>query len=463
MDFRELQEFCETGTITPGRMRAVDKNSMALGVSGPQLMEAAGLAVTAAVRESAPSRVLVLCGRGNNGGDGLVVARHLQECVVDVIYPAYGSATPGFLAQLDSLRACSAALHAVRLLAEVEALAPLFEQADVIVDAMLGTGVEGTPREPLATMVGLMNASPARVVTTDVPTPGTRSDLIVTFHRPKEPGGRVAEIGIPLAAEICTGPGDLMMLRPKGATAHKGVGGEVLVVGGGPYQGAPYLAALAALRAGADIVRVASPVALPAPDLIHVPLAGNRIGTEHLETLVPLAERADVVLCGNGLGTESHAVVTALAPHARRLVLDADALRLPLPAGNETIYTPHAAEFARMTGGGALPADLAGRARAVRAAVPEGAAVLLKGAVDIVSDGARVRFNRSGCPAMTVGGTGDVLAGLTAGLFCRLSPFDAACLAAYASGLAGEAAAAGRDAGMTATEMLEKIPQVLYG
>ncbi|QSZ67834.1 NAD(P)H-hydrate dehydratase [Methanofollis aquaemaris] len=462
MDFRELQEFCETGTITPGRMRAVDKNSMALGVSGLQLMEAAGCAVVAAVRESAPSRVLVLCGRGNNGGDGLAVARHLQDCEVDVIFPACGSATPGFLTQLTALRACPAALHEVRLPTEVEALAPLFERADVIVDAMLGTGVMGTPREPLATMVMLMNASAARVVTTDVPTPGARSDLIVTFHRAKEPGGRVAEIGIPLAAEVCTGPGDLMMLRPKGSAAHKGVGGEVLVVGGGPYQGAPYLAALAALRAGADIVRVASPVALQAPDLIQVPLAGGQIGTEHLETLVPLAERADVVLCGNGLGTKSHAVVTALAPHARRLVLDADALRLPLPAGQETIYTPHAAEFARMTGV-TLPAGLADRARAVRAAVPEGATVLLKGAVDIVSDGRRVRFNRSGCPAMTVGGTGDVLAGLTAGLFCRLDPFDAACLAAYASGLAGEAAAAGRDAGMTATEMLEKIPQVLYG
>lgn len=462
MDFRELQEFCETGTITPERMRAVDRNAMALGVTGPQLMEAAGGAVTAAVRESAPSRVLVLCGRGNNGGDGLVVARHLQEMEVDVVYPACGSATPDFLAQLAALRACPAGLHEVRMPSDVEALAPLFAEADVIVDAMLGTGVQGTPREPLATMVGLMNASPARVVTTDVPTPGARSDLIVTFHRPKAPGGRVAEIGIPVAAEVCTGPGDLLMLRRKEAAAHKGVGGEVLVVGGGPYQGAPYLAALAALRAGADIVRVASPVPLQAPDLIHLPLAGERIGPEHLETLVPPAERADVVLCGNGLGTGSHEVVAALAPHARRLVLDADALRLPLPAGHETIYTPHAAEFARMTGV-ALPDGLAARARAVRAAVPENAAVLLKGAVDIVSDGARLRFNQSGCPAMTVGGTGDVLAGLTAGLFCRLSPFDAACLAAYASGLAGEAAAAGRDAGMTATEMLEQIPQVLYG
>lgn len=460
--FEDLREFCETGVITPERMRAVDRNAQALGVSGLQLMEAAGLAVTAAVRESAPSRVLVLCGRGNNGGDGLVVARHLQECEVDVVCPAYGSATEDFLAQLSALRACPAAVHEVRVPADVEALASLFERADVVVDAMLGTGASGVPREPIASMVALMNASPARVVTVDVPTPGARSDLAVTFHRPKAPGGRVAEIGIPLAAEICTGPGDLMALRPKGSSAHKGAGGEVLVVGGGPYQGAPFLAGMAALRAGADIVRVASPAYVENPDLIHVPLSGRAIGEEHLPLLLPLVEKADVVLCGNGLGTESHEVVTALAGHAKRLVLDADALRTPLPAAQETIYTPHAAEFVRAFGRPLLSSHH-DRAVAVRGAVPEGAAVLLKGAVDIISDGGRVRFNRTGCPAMTVGGTGDVLAGLTAGLFCRLPAFEAACVAAYANGIAGEAAAAGRDAGMTATEMLARIPEVLYG
>jgi len=461
-DFRELAAFCEGGIITPERMRAVDRNASALGVSGLRLMEAAGFALALAVRESVPERVLVLCGRGNNGGDGLVAARHLQDLAIDVVVPAYGSATPEFLAQMAALRHCAVAVHEVAVPAEVEALASLFEQADVIVDAMLGTGVYGAPREPLASMVGRANLSAARVVTADVPTPGMRSDLVVAFHRPKAPGVRVAGIGIPVAAEVCTGPGDLLCLRPKGPAAHKGAGGEVLVVGGGPYQGAPFLAGMAALQAGADIVRVASPAYVPCPDLIHVPLAGAVVGVEHLEMLIPLARRADVVLCGNGLGAGSHAVVEALAPIARRLVLDADALRIPLPAGAATIYTPHAAEFARMTGR-PLSGSLANRASAVRESVPAGAAVLVKGAIDIVSDGERVRFNRTGCPAMTVGGTGDVLAGVAAALFCRLPTFEAACAAAYANGRAGEAAAAGRDAGMTATEMLAHIPEVLYG
>ncbi|MDK2974627.1 MAG: ADP-dependent NAD(P)H-hydrate dehydratase / NAD(P)H-hydrate epimerase [Methanofollis sp.] len=461
-DFRELAAFCESGVITPERMRAVDRNAAALGVPGLRLMEAAGLALALAVREYAPERVLVLCGRGNNGGDGLVAARHLQDLAVDVMVPACGSATPGFLAQVAALHHCAVTVREVTTPADVEAFAVLFERADVIVDAMLGTGVRGAPGELLASMVGRANGSAARVVAADVPTPGIRADLVLAFHRPKTHGARTAGIGIPIAAEVCTGPGDLLCLRPKGPGAHKGAGGEVLVVGGGPYQGAPFLAGMAALRAGADIVRVASPAYVPCPDLIHVPLSGPVVGAGHLETLIPLAERADVVLCGNGLGTGSHAAVQAVAGVARRLVLDADALRPPLPVGAATIYTPHAAEFARISGL-LLPDRLADRARAVRESVPAGAAVLLKGAVDIVSDGTRVRFNRTGCPAMTVGGTGDVLAGVTAALFCRLPAFEAACAAAYANGRAGEAAAGGRDAGMTATEMLGHIPEVLYG
>ena len=128
------------------------------------------------------------------------------------------------------------------------------------------------------------------------------------------------------------------------------IGGEVLVIGGGPYQGAPYLAGLGALRAGADIVRIASPVFEPIPDLIYERLEGERIGEEHLERLRVLAAHADAVVCGNGLGPDSHAVMCAIASSCKKAVIDADALRLPLPvAQEETLYTPHAGEFMRIT------------------------------------------------------------------------------------------------------------------
>ena len=105
----------------------------------------------------------------------------------------------------------------------------------------------------------------------------------------------------------------------------------MLVIGGGPYQGAPYLAGCGALRAGADIVRIASPVFLAVPDLIYERLFGDRIGEEHTERLIALAEDADVVVCGNGLGLESHGVVLAVAPYCKKVVFDADALRSAAP------------------------------------------------------------------------------------------------------------------------------------
>jgi NAD(P)H-hydrate epimerase len=235
----------------------------------------------------------------------------------------------------------------------------------------------------------------------------------------------------------------------------------VLVIGGGPYQGAPYLAGLGALRAGADIVRIASPVFEPIPDLIFERLEGNVIGPEHTERLIALAKKADVVVCGNGLGSESHAVVEAVAPHCKKAVFDADALRLPLPgARGETIYTPHAGEFARITGT-ALPDDTAGRARAARKAGIRGN-VILKGHTDIITDGTRVRFNRTGDPAMTVGGTGDVLAGVAGALLCHLPAFEAACIAAYVNGRAGSDAVAERGGGILASDIVDKIPSVVF-
>ncbi len=186
------------------------------------------------------------------------------------------------------------------------------------------------------------------------------------------------------------------------------------------------------------------------------------IGPEHIERLIGLAEKADVVVCGNGLGTESHDVVTAIAPHCKKAVFDAEALRLPLPkAQGETIYTPHAAEFSRIAGV-TLPEDTIGRARVAKKAGLPGT-VLLKGPIDIITDGQQIRFNRTGNPAMTVGGTGDVLAGIAGALLCQLPAFEAACLAAYVNGRAGEAVVEERGGGMLASDLVDKIPTVLFG
>jgi len=459
-----MQEFLESGVISAERMRAIEQNAIALGHSSLRMMESAGQALANVILSYNPSRVLILCGKGNNGGDGMVAARYLQHLdAVDVIYPdGGGPMTPETTVQASLLKHCSVTLHPIRCAADIEPLSRLFDAAEIIVDAMLGTGASGAAREPLATLVSRANASAAPIVAVDIPTPGTRAARIVSFHRPKLEGADVVDIGIPLDAEIYTGPGDLVFLPARAPGAHKGAGGEVLVIGGGPYQGAPYIAAMGALRAGADIVRIASPAYIPMPDLIYERLEGDVITKDHLETILRLVERADVVICGMGLGRASHDVVLAVAEAAEKAVFDADALVHPLPVAKETIYTPHAGEFARMTG--VEPAaDLVARARSVKAAATAGT-ILLKGPVDVVSDGKRVRFNRTErTAAMTTGGTGDLLAGVAGALFCHLPAFEAACIAAYASGRAGMRAAEERGCGMLATDVLDFIPRELFG
>ena len=456
-----LGEFAEAGVITHERMRSVDANAQALGLSPLQLMESAGRALAEAVRAGDPCRVLILCGKGNNGGDGMVAARHLQDLDPVVCVIAGSGMTAESTRQLRLLSHCRARVIPVQCRDDVLAQADQFAGVDLIVDALLGTGLRGAAREPVRTCVELANQSRARILSADVPTPGIRSDSILAFHRPKAAGSRVADIGIPLEAEVFTGPGDLLMVRKRRPDAHKGNGGEVLVIGGGPYQGAPYLCGLGALRAGADIVRIASPVFEPVPDLIYERLEGDVIGAEHIDRLLPLVDRADVVVLGPGLGSRSHHVVRALAPHCRRAVFDADAIRIPLPEAGEAVFTPHAGEFERMTG--SLPEnDPVARARAVRSAAGAGT-ILLKGPVDVISDGTRVRFNRTGTPAMTVGGTGDVLAGVVAGLFCQLPAFDAACIGAYVNGKAGMAVGKLHAGGMLPTDLLDHIPGELFG
>lgn len=458
VDFRE---FVETGIISPERMRAVDANAQALGVTALQLMESAGKGLADYVRVMSPGHVVVLCGKGNNGGDGFVVARHLcRDAEVTVIALSRDIRSREAVRNFRALSHSRVSVIVAETPDAVCACRDRIAAADVVVDAMLGTGITGGLREPYATCVRVVRESGVPVVAADVPTPGLSATVVCSFHRAKEGSPVVIDIGIPDEAECFTGPGDLRMLPAKGTGSHKGAGGEVLVIGGGPYQGAPYLAGMAAIRAGADIVRVATPNLLPCPDVIVEQTGGPVVCDDDRDRLAGLAERADVTVCGCGLGTESHAVISDIAGYMGRAVFDADALRCPLPAADDTIYTPHAGEFHRMTGC-RLPDDSVGRGRMVRDCGPAGV-TLAKGSCDIISDGTRVRFNRTGTPHMTVGGTGDVLAGIVGALFCRLPAFEAAALGAYVNGCAGESLRNLGD-GLAATDLLAEIPLVLTG
>jgi NAD(P)H-hydrate epimerase len=457
-----LDKFLEEGIISPARMKVVELNAISLGYSSGRMMESAGRALADFARKKSPEKVLVLCGKGNNGGDGMVAARYLvRDTDVEIWSLDNPPASPECELQRRLLGYCDVPIFRFRCRDDLDLLPGRLGDSDLVIDALLGTGSDGQPREPLDTCIAMANKSSVPIISVDLPTPGIQARWILAFHRPKTSGSEVTDIGIPVEAEVFTGPGEVTLLPNRSPLAHKGEGGRILIIGGGPYQGAPYLAGLGALRAGADIVRIASPVFEPIPDLIYECLNGTVINRDHIPRLIELSSQSDVVVCGNGLGDSSHDVVCAIAPYCRKAVFDADALRQPLPNAEATIYTPHTMEFTRMTGI-TPPKDLFGRGCIVQSAAA-GSTILLKGAIDVISDGTRVKFNRTGTPAMTVGGTGDVLAGVTAALFCHLPAFEAASVAAYVNGMAGMAAEKAIGGSLLASDLVNYIPRELFG
>ncbi|MDR5655593.1 NAD(P)H-hydrate dehydratase [Halodesulfurarchaeum sp. HSR-GB] len=473
--------------IDSTEMAIVDRNAVALGVRETNLMESAGNAVARAVRDldRDTPEVAVLAGRGNNGGDALTAARFLADLDPTVHLLGHPDRIRSAVTRekYDALQSAEVATNVIR-----DASALSIGEPEVIIDGVLGTGVSGTPREPERTAIQAINDSEATVVSVDVPSgmdvdtgerPGDSvvADRVVTFHDTK-PGladhenVTVANIGIPPAAERFTGPGDLQRLtRP--TDAHKGDFGRVLVVGGGPYTGAPALAAQAALRAGADLATVLTPEPVAdqvqgfSEDLIVRGLPGTRIEPTHVSTILEAAADQDVMILGPGLGAADptrEAVGQILEAYEGKAVVDADAISVVSAVETDAslILTPHRGEFQQL--GGESADDRDGWATsAAQVAADLGQTLLLKGPHDVVTDGDRTRINRTGNPGMTVGGTGDVLAGVTGATFATLDPVPAAAVAAYLTGTAGDLAAESRNGGLLASDLLGTLPPALGG
>ena len=276
----------------------------------------------------------------------------------------------------------------------------------------------GESHEPESTIIDLINSSGAFVVSVDVPSgfdpdggefeKSVNAGLTLTFHKMKtgllsqnaqQYTGevRVVDIGIPIDAEFFVGPGDIQPFLKRPTISHKGDAGRVLVIGGGPYSGAPALAALGALRAGADIVTVAAPknvsdiIASFSPNLIVRALTGDILVEEDIPIISRLIEKHDVVVMGMGLGTadETLLAIEKIVPLCRKAVIDADALSPQLvPLLNKNmILTPHAGEMKRLSGLD-VPHDLKERIEFIKDfAQKNEVTVLLKGAIDLISDG----------------------------------------------------------------------------
>lgn len=463
--------------------RRLDLNSAELGVSVVELMDNAGKALADAVQGMQPDGPVVLvCGKGNNGGDGYAAALHLLEAGIEAhcvaVRPPAGSEGRQFHDKLPEER-----VETWRSFKQRRK-----DKAGLVVDCILGSGIRGDPRPPYDAAIHWVNRQRSPVVSCDIPsgmgsTAAVKPDATVTFHAKKEGMTKensgtitVADIGIPARAADEVGLGDLTVGYPvPGEESHKGDNGRILVVGGGPYAGAPHYVGLAAYRAGADLVLAHIPGATAAtvrswgPDLlVHDAGASDRLTPEGIDSILDALPDASALVIGPGLGDHPdtvEAVQTILrraAKHHTPTVIDADGLDAVTTAylkqnGRKTVLTPHGGEFK----------DLAGRKGSRRNvesyAAKHRTVVLRKGAEDIVSDGRRTRRCKRGHPTMAVGGTGDVLAGTVAALLGKgAEPFDAACAAAYLVGVAGETAAESWSWGATATDVLHAIPSVLH-
>ena len=457
-------------TITSEEMAVLDVNCEYHGLSRLQLMENAGRGLAEEIlKRFEPCNVVIFAGLGNNGGDAFVCARFLKNFNVKVFLLGRERDIKTEIARrnFEILKKAGYEIHEVR--DEI----PEFE-ADVVIDGILGTGVRGKLGGLFAKAVQIINDSKAYKVAVDVPTglnPDTgvykecvKADLTVTFHKPK-PGllkakevvGElvVKDIGIPSEFERLTGVGDVKKVY-KRFDGHKGVHGRIVVIGGIGYTGAVALTSLACYKAGADLVTTLVPkeiknvVASFSPNLIV-----RELNLKDLDGLNEIMKRHHVAIVG--MGVERSDEFTDFVEeflkleNVRKVVLDASAITKNVPEDVECVMTPHAGEFKRVFGDVSVD-------KAMRVARETNSVILLKGKEDVITDGERVRFNRTGNVGMTVGGTGDVLAGIVGAFFALNDAFWSASAGAFVNGLAGDICCEEMGYNFTAVELIEKIP-----
>ncbi|HUS08389.1 MAG TPA: NAD(P)H-hydrate dehydratase [Bryobacteraceae bacterium] len=458
--------------LTSAQMREVDRRTIALGIPESVLMENAGRRVVEFLEDRfsplSSHRVAVLCGKGNNGGDGRVIARLLTGRV--------------------------AALYVVHSENASDRITGEMRSATLVIDALLGTGIAGVARSRVLELIHEINTGfpRAQVVAVDIPSgmasdSGTsegevaRAGYTVTFTAPKiahvmPPNCdlvgdlRIADIGSPpeLYADVTlhlSQPADFhQLLQPRPKDSNKGMYGHVLVIGGAPGKtGAAEMTGLAALRAGAGLVTVAS----SADRLATLELMTARFPPEDLA-------RYSLLAIGPGLGSEPASIElarTLVTSSEQPLVADADALNALAgfdwhSGGRFRVLTPHPGEMSRLAGISIRDVQKDRLAVALHYAKVHGAVVVLKGHRSVIAlpDG-RAWINPTGSPAMATAGTGDILTGLIAGLTAQFpaARLEAVIAGVYLHGLAGEigAAALGEKC-LIATDLLHHLPEAMH-
>jgi hydroxyethylthiazole kinase-like uncharacterized protein yjeF len=481
---------------TAAEAAAIDAKAIASGTPSYDLMAAAGRAAAAVIRERFPERaahgVTVFAGPGNNGGDGYVVAAELAATGIPVQVRSVGEPRSD-----DARRARSETPHSIAVVAATVDPASGQPARGLVIDALLGTGASGAPREGIAEAIGSINAMRSRgaaVVSLDIPSgvdatsgaaPGVfvRADLTVTFGtmkrgllRNRDASGAIVLVDIGLGASADSTDAmrlldwaDVSRAIPAiSANANKGTRKRLLIVGGAQgMAGAAILAARGALRSGIGMVKLcvapesivavqaAEPTALTAPWPVDDKSLADRLSWAHAVLLGP----------GLGLGASSRALAQrVLAQWRGPVVVDADALTMfegnpeslgEFLKGRPAVITPHAVEAQRLAGADAADIDSGRFEAASRLASRVRATVLLKGVPTVVSDGRRTTVVAAGTPVLATGGSGDILGGIVATLLSQTNdPLEAAGAGAFVHGRAGELAGSGRVRGIALDDVV---------
>ena len=503
-------------------MMVTDYNCEYLGLSRLCLMESAGKSLAEEVGKiavytfSKPVKVIIFTGSGGNGGDGFVAARYLlnRGYDVDIYMLKENIRSPHSKTNLDILlnmkpRLSRLSIYNLKTLEDINNCELACSDADeyVIVDGLLGTGIKGNLQPNIRRAIEIINESKGIKISVDVPSgmdplTGEVSDMAVipdytiSFHKIKTGvrdaeeevvGGLVtADIGIPFEAEYFVNYGDFLRLKNRDSKSHKGNNGRLLIIGGNKdYSGAPAIAGMAAIGAGADLVYVATPeksaeaIKSTSPDLIVKSLEGDRLSLNHTDELLVLSENVDAILIGPGAGIDegtSKLFNVLVSKIKKPIVLDADALKqveLKLIKNREDIVlTPHLFEFKSFFNiQNDLKVDIDSYDfKKVDENITEfqqvtrqiKGCVIVKGQYDLILSGTKFRINKSGNSGMTVGGTGDALAGIVTSLLAQgLSAFDCACLGVFINGLAGDKAYDEKGNGFSATDLVSYIGSVI--
>lgn len=503
-------------------MMVTDYNCEYLGLSRLCLMESAGKSLAEEVGKIAvytfakPVKVVIFTGSGGNGGDGFVAARYLlnRGYDVDIYMLKENIRSDDAKTNLEILenmkpRLSRLNIYNLKTLEDINSceVAQSKDSEFVIVDGLLGTGIHGKLQTNIKRAIEIINESNGITISVDVPSgmdplTGEINDLAVvpdytiSFHKIKTGvrdaeeelvGGLVtADIGIPFEAEYFVNYGDFLRLKNRDSSSHKGNNGRLLVIGGSKdYSGAPAIAGMAAIGAGADLVYVASPqnaaeaIKSTSPDLIVKSLEGDKLSLKHSDEILSLVDNVDSILIGPGAGIDEdtsklfNILVTKIK---KPIVLDADALKqveLSLIKNREDIIlTPHIFEFKSFFKvGNDLKLDMDsydfskvdGNITEFQKIIRQiKGTVVVKGKYDLILSGNKFKINKSGNAGMTVGGTGDALAGISASLLSQgLSSFDSASLATFINGLAGDEAYNIKGNGFSATDLVSYIGSVI--